>query len=714
MTTTTLYDQTRWLGARAARAALALACVLALTACGDYGGSGGGTGGGGVVLASTPTGGSTGATQDEMIAAFSTTVLPLNQQYCATCHAGAGPGSPHIAHPDPATAYSQTMDTQKMSLAAPDTSRLVRRLAVDFHHCWGNCTMNGMEMQMAIQAFADAINFDAGGGQSVDGLASNTRTFANGVEDNSAERYSGNVIALYEFKEGDGTVALDSSGVDPAMDLTLEGPTFMSNHGIDIETGRAIATRETSRKLYDRIGDAQTGSQQFSVEAWVVPENTDQDGPARIVTYSNGTNRRNFHLGQVMYNYNFRNRTMAVEGDLNGNPSLQTRDADQDLQATLQHVVVTYDQYRGRRIYVNGDFTDDEEPLEASRLWNWDPSYRFVLGNETSNNRQWVGKLQLVAVYDVALTDAQIRQNFLAGIGKKLTLSFDVSQWAGGLASVEFVVSELDDGSYLFCEPTFVAQNPGSLRVANMRISVNGQIPAAGQAFSTIDTVITQSQQLLSRGCSVVAKGPGGVDTDVFALEFEVLGQFQEPVVVTFPPPPPPVPSGQVAPGVGVRTFARVNETMSSVTGVDPNTNGPRQAFEELTQSLPSTTELGAFSSSHQIAIAKLALEYCDRLVETPALRSSFFPGFDFGAPATTSLDSPGDRALIADPLASSMVGANIVDQPTLAEVSTIVDDLLVDLTNGCTPATCDAQRARSIVKGACAAVLGSAAVTIH
>ena len=35
-----------------------------------------------------------------------------------------------------------------------------------------------------------------------------------------------------------------------------------------------------------------------------------------------------------------------------------TADADEDLQATLQHVVATYDPVNGRRIYVNGVFAD--------------------------------------------------------------------------------------------------------------------------------------------------------------------------------------------------------------------------------------------------------------------------------------------------------------------------------------------------------------------
>ena len=50
----------------------------------------------------TPTPTPTGIMDPE--AAFAQTVYPLTELYCVACHAGAGPGFPHIAHPDVGTA----------------------------------------------------------------------------------------------------------------------------------------------------------------------------------------------------------------------------------------------------------------------------------------------------------------------------------------------------------------------------------------------------------------------------------------------------------------------------------------------------------------------------------------------------------------------------------------------------------------------------------
>jgi hypothetical protein len=377
-------------------------------------------------------------------------------------------------------------------------------------------------------------------------------------------------------------------------------------------------------------------------------------------------------------------------------------------------VVITFDQYRGRRIHVNGRFTDDVDEQGGDRLWTWSPDYNFVLGNETSNDRPWIGKIQLLSIYDVALSDAQIQQNFKAGVGKRLLMRFDVSQWAGPGSYVEFVVSELDDHSYLFCEPTFVTGSPNGLRVSNLRISVNGQVPVAGQAFVNVDAVVTESRQNLSKQCSIVTKDQGAA-ADQFAVEFEILGIYEDPVVTSFPATPLVTPSGEVLPLEGLRNFDRINETMASVTGVDPNSDGPRQAFEELTESLPGDYDLRAFSSSDQVAISKLALEYCDRLVETPALRQSFFgPGFDFGAPVPTAFAGQAQRDAIIDALVDRALNVNVANQPAPAEVAPILDGLITTLTAGCTAATCGAQETRDVVKGACAAVLSSAGATIH
>ncbi len=680
-------------------------------ACGDYGG---GSGGGGGTTAAAPPPSAPGVSDTENQAAFEASgVYGLLTQHCSTCHVN-GPGFPAIAHDDPTTAYRAVWDTQKVNLRSVGNSRLVLRLSPEQHQCWSNCADDADEMMVAVQAWADAVAAGSGG-TAVEGVISSAAaSLANGVEDTSNERYEENVIALYDFKEGGGDTAFDKSDVMPAMDLTLQGDVnWMSNYGVDIVEGSVRATREASRKLYDRIADPDTGSQQFAVEAWVIAANVDQEGPARIITYSQGTGNRNFTVGQNLYNYVFRNRALSDGLSNNGTPALETYDDDQDLQATLQHVVMTMDQYRGRRVYVNGRWTDDVDEIEPGRLFNWNPEYTFLLGNETGNDRPWEGKLQLVAIYDYALTDEQIQQNFDAGIGKRLLLRFDLGAWLGAGSYMEYAVTEFDEFSYLFCAPKLVTPASGTVRVGGMRVAVNGQAPVAGQAFSNTDVLVT-SGQTVSETCSIISKSIGP-DDDVFHLEFEYLGTFEDPEDPGLPLPlPPPTISSETLPDVGVRSFSRINDSMAALTSVDPNTSNVRSTYQELEQQLPSTFDLRTFTSSAQVGIAKLALEYCDTLVESPGLRGQKFPGFDFGEDAVTALNDPVNRDRITDPLIDDMVGIDVVSQPDPALVEAELDTMIDELIAGCSPATCGADRTQTVVKAACSAVLSSAVVSIH
>jgi hypothetical protein len=670
-------------------------------------GGGTGTGGGG------GSGGS-GASQAESIAAFEQTAYPLLTQYCVACHAGSGPGFPSISSSNSTVAHGAVVDTQKVNFGNPGNSRLVQRLVADFHHCWsGDCNADGAMMAAAISQWATLINYGSGGQQSNGAIQSETLTFADGVEDQGQARVENGVIAKWEFKEGSGSVANDTSGVAPAIPLFASGDfRWMSNYGLDFTRGKAESPNAAmTRKLYDRIANPASGSQQFSLEAWVIPANTTQEGPARIATYSNG-GAANFMLGQVMYYYNVRTRA-AVEGNQsNGTPGLQTY--DEDLQDTLQHVVVTYDVFRGRRIYVNGVFTDDVDEQGGGPLSNWDPNQVLTLANSRFGDRPWQGRVQLAAIYERALTDAEIQTNFLAGIGRRFLMTFDLSQYAPG-TSLRFVVREFDDYSYLFCEPTLTTTNPSGFRISNIRIAINGQISVSGQAFTHVDQPITQSQMRLSELCSIIPKGPQGVAGDSIALDFEFLGSYTNPIVENNPPAPPPVDDTELRPTLGLRDFDRINATFAALTGVNPvTTPSVAAAFTALQQQLPSANDLRTFLATHQVGISNLSIEYCDALVDTPALRSGVFGSFNFDA-AQTDFSQQTTRDALTVPLVSRLYGTNLSEQPSHAEVAGTLDSLVLTLAAPCTNGTtCDAARTQTIGKAVCDAVLTSAAVSIH
>ena len=253
------------------------------------------------------------------------------------------------------------------------------------------------------------------------------------------------------------------------------------------------------------------------------------------------------------------------------------------MQASLQHVVLTFDPVNGRRIYVNGEFTGDVDAAGGGTLGDWDNSFAFVLGNEVSNNRPWSGVVRMVAVHNRALTLPQIQQNFAAGVGEKFFLLFGVQHITGVPQSyIMFEAAQYDSYGYLFTTPKFISLDPnaqpGSIAIRGMRIGVNGTEPTVGQAYRLLDTQITNANysaatgQLLSSVGTIIGLEQGPM-IDQFFLCFDQLGA-QQNVCSDFAAgipathgPDEPRPSD-----IGVRTFDEINASMAAMTGVSPNT----------------------------------------------------------------------------------------------------------------------------------------------
>jgi hypothetical protein len=181
------------------------------------------------------------------------------------------------------------------------------------------------------------------------------------------------------------------------MDLTLSGNVqWFGGWGLNFAGGKAQASTSSSAKLKNLI--LSTG--EYSIEAWVTPGNVVQED-MRIVSYSASLTNRNFNLGQTMYDYDFFTRSSV--SNANGAPALSTPSADEVLQATLQHVVATFNPVAGPQIYCERRAQGALDPEPGGTLGEWDTVFAFVLGNEVSGNRKWIGVIRLVAIFNRAL-----------------------------------------------------------------------------------------------------------------------------------------------------------------------------------------------------------------------------------------------------------------------------------------------------------------------
>lgn len=677
---------------------------------------------------------------------FQTHVWPHLQTYCSGCHKESAPTpqSPFFASDTVADAYEAAKS--KIDLNSPMDSRLVLRLRHEFHNCWDNCTDNADSMQGWIENYANTITADS---VSAPIIFSDALRLPDGVVAAGGNRHETDVIALYEFKTGSGIVALDTSRVDPELNLTLSGNVdWVGGWGIQVIDGKAQGTTATSNKLHDLI----TATGEYSIEAWVIPANVTQEGPARIISYSGGVSSRNFTLGQTLYNYNFLHRSSTTDG--NGEAALSTADADEDLQASLQHVVVTFDPVNGRNIYVNGVHTGDTDTVAPGNLADWDDSFALVLGNEASNDRLWQGIIRMAAIHNRALTPTQVQQNFAVGVGEKFFLLFGISHLINLPQSyIMFEVSQYDSYSYLFNRPTFISLDPtvspSNIRLEKMRIGINGKEAVAGQAYRNLALDIDASNyspetgQVLSPYGTIIAL-ENNAATDEFFLTFERLDSHVNTVSETDNLTPPSLPGPGTVSDVGLRTFDEINGTMSRLTGVLVDEPGVQNTFNTVRQQLPSVESIETFVSAHHVGVTQLAIAYCNALVENNALRTTFFettlgtPGFSFSSDVYAAF-ATGKQNDIATDLYNRMVGlpgATVTDltsapdrvdiiaeliNPADGDADGIVDGLYDRFRLSCPdpapvtiPASCDANRTKTIVKGMCAAILGSATMLLQ
>jgi Concanavalin A-like lectin/glucanases superfamily len=468
---------------------------------------------------------------------------------------------------------------------------------------------------------------------------------------------------------------------------------------------------------------------------------------SQIISYSAGPQARNFALQQTLYDYDFLLRTNAVDANgtplmqLDGNPAHSTPAMDEVLQATLQHVVATYDPINGRSIYVNGVLVTTTDPIPGGTLIDWQDNFAVILGNEASGDGLWEGTFRLAAIHRRALTPAQVTQNYDAGVGERFYMLFDISERIGAPVDTSFVLFEaqqFDSYAYLFDKPHFITldgSTPEGISMKGLHLAMNGQEVKVGQSYANMDQTLSAllfeelGQPLSVLGAVIpLEKGP---QDDQFFLTFDDLdgvlyNRAEAPMLVV-------APTDEVdAARIGVRTFDEIDATYAAILGVDrlmqyPDGSFPvDETFQELRQSLPAVEDINTFLSSHQVAIAQLAIQYCDAVIGSnanpnPDAEAVIWPAFSFDLPAATAF-SVANRSNFVDPLIARAIGQTaggpqLTSQPSYA---IIYDELAAFTAAGGRPDNlidrllAGPSDTRAIAKGVCASVLGSAATLVQ
>jgi len=224
---------------------------------------------------------------------------------------------------------------------------------------------------------------------------------------NSVRTRSG-LQVLYDFRSAEGPIVKDHAGVGAPINLRIENTRSVRRYKGSLEIRGQTLIRSDGPST--RIIQSVRRSGEITIEAWIRPAKTNQTGPARIVTLSKNGSARNFTLGQDGEKFDVRFRT--TETSKNGIPSLSS--PNKSLTTKLTHVVYTRNRAGRTRIYINGK--QRAEGKVAGDTSNWDGKHILAIGNEHSNDRQWLGSYYLVAVYSRDLSRDEVEQNFKAGV----------------------------------------------------------------------------------------------------------------------------------------------------------------------------------------------------------------------------------------------------------------------------------------------------------
>lgn len=226
--------------------------------------------------------------------------------------------------------------------------------------------------------------------------------------DETSHRVTQGLQALYSFEQAENGLILDKSGAGEPLNLRIDKPQNVQSRSgkMQITTPVTIASDGPAKKLVDAIRE----TRELSIEVWLTPSDLKQSGPARIVSLSIDPSQRNFTLGQDKGRLDVRLRSSST--DNNGQPS--TAGPENSLATKLTHVIFT--RSAGGEVGLYQDAMKIVSGKVAGDFTNWSNDFRLSIANEITSDRPWLGDLHLVAIYSRTLSDADVMQNYSAGV----------------------------------------------------------------------------------------------------------------------------------------------------------------------------------------------------------------------------------------------------------------------------------------------------------
>lgn len=213
-----------------------------------------------------------------------------------------------------------------------------------------------------------------------------------------------------------GAAVADRSAFGDPLDLLILDPLKIAwlpgGNGVEFTApGSAVQSPIWAKKIHNAV----VSTNQISLEAWVSPSSLTQAGPARIVTMSSGSRPGHVDIQLAQGDANGSDGSVAsflLRTTENRTSRLEVPGVFTDT-AEPHHIVAVWDGSM-KRVYVDAVARTPTEALGGS-LSDWNSTWPLTLGNEATLDRSWLGRMYLVAIYDHALTESEVLQNFRVG-----------------------------------------------------------------------------------------------------------------------------------------------------------------------------------------------------------------------------------------------------------------------------------------------------------
>lgn len=173
--------------------------------------------------------------------------------------------------------------------------------------------------------------------------------------------------------------------------------------------------------------------------------------------------------------------------------------------------------------------------------------------------------------------------------------------------------------------------------------------------------------------------------------------------------PPPPTPEqvlNQAQVEVGLKNFEQLNYTFSELTGIQVGT--VNATYNSVEATLPTDNQVKVLQSSNQVAITRLAAEYCSLLAGNATQRDRVFGPGTF----VNIVPNNVNKRVLIENMTDAFWGEGVVEQVELDQARAMLIDLFDDIVSmdAAPNATATTNKA---VRGVCTAALSSAYVTL-